>query len=43
MTVPTPMPPRPDNTVVWNMFGGIGGPINPYGAPIQIPVPNKSN
>ena len=32
-TVTTPMPPRPDQT----------RPQNPYGAPINIPVPNKSS
>ena len=41
--ITTPLPPRPDNTRQNNMFGGIGGPINPYGYPINIPVPNKTS
>lgn len=40
--VTTPLPPRPDNTKPANMFGGVGGPINPFGAPINIPVPKKT-
>lgn len=39
MTVSIPIPPRPDNSVPTRQ----NGPWNPYGPPIQIPVPNKSN
>ena len=35
-----PIPPRPDNTVQTNVFGGISGPMNPFGFPTVIPRPN---